>query len=156
MKFVLKLLFLAAACYALLTYVLGAYVVHSNDMFPTVRDGDLVITYKLQDMLYGDVIVYRHGGKILLGRIVAQTGDVIDMDEEGHYTINGNVPYETVYYETKSPEDSPVDYPYTVKEGELFVLNDMRESMKDSREFGAIREEDAEGSLALQLRRRGW
>ena len=32
----------------------------------------------------------------------------------------------------------------------------MRESMKDSREFGPIQEKDVDGSLALLLRRRGW
>ena len=56
----------------------------------------------------------------------------------------------------KSAEDSAVTYPCILGEGELFVLNDMRESMKDSREFGPIQEKDVDGSLALLLRRRGW
>lgn len=155
-KFLLKLLCIGAAGYVILTFVLGVYVVHDNDMFPTVRDGDLVITFKLQDMLYGDVIIYRYGGTTRLGRIVALPGDVIEIDEEGLYMINGSVPYETVYYETKRPENSPVEYPYMVREGELFVLNDMRENMNDSREYGAIRKKDAKGGLVLQLRRRGW
>ena len=80
----------------------------------------------------------------------------MEIDAEGHYTVNGNVPFETIYYETKSAEDSAVTYPCILGEGELFVLNDMRESMKDSREFGPIQEKDVDGSLALLLRRRGW
>lgn len=152
----LKLMVIGALGWALLNYVIWVEVCHTNDMYPALRDGDLVITYRLQPFLYGNVVSYEHKGQRYLARIVGLPGDEVDIDTEGHYSINGNMPYETVYYETRSPEDSPVTYPYTVREGEIFVLNDMRDVMKDSREFGAIREEDVDGSVALLLRRRGW
>lgn len=152
----LKLAILGALGWALLTYVLWIGVCHSNDMYPAVRDGDLVISYRLQPFLSGNIVSYEHDGQQYLGRIVGLPGDVVEIDAEGHYTVNGNVPFETIYYETKSAEDSAVTYPCFLGEGELFVLNDMRESMKDSREFGPIQEKDVDGSLALLLRRRGW
>ena len=83
-------------------------------------------------------------------------GDVIDMDEEGNYTVNGNAPFETVYYETKSVQGSPVNYPYTVGEDELFVLCDLRDNGADSRSFGGIKTGDTDGGIVLLLRRRSW
>ena len=152
----IKLAVLALAGYLLLNYVVGIYVVHSNDMYPAVRDGDLLITYRLADYLNGNIVSYTYGGKRYFGRIVGVPGDVVEIDDEGRYTVNGSMPFETVYYETRAAELSEVSYPFTVGEGEYFVLNDLRENLSDSRSFGGIPEEDMDGSAALMMRRRGW
>ena len=153
---ILRLALIAALVWLTLHFVLGVTLVHSNDMYPAVRDGDLLITYKQRPYSYGELIAYEHEGRRHVGRIVALPGDVVEIDGEGSCRVNGGVPYETVYYKTKLPETSPILYPYTVPEDGLFVLNDMRESMTDSRSFGAIAETDAQGSAALLLRRRSW
>ncbi len=156
LRFLIKLLVLTAAAWALLTFVMGVFVCHGNDMYPAVRDGDLLITWRLKAYERDGIVSYRHEGNRYLGRVVGLPGDTVHIDADGNYTINGGVPYETVYYETRAPEDSPVDYPYIVQEGELFVLSDLRENMRDSREFGAVSQKDTDGSLALLLRRRSW
>ena len=156
LRFLLKLAIIAAASWALLTFVLGVFVCHSNDMFPAVRDGDLVITWRLQKAEKDSIAAYRYQGKRYFGRIVATAGDVVDIGGENGYTINGMTPNETIYYETRLPEESQVLYPYTVQEGEIFVLSDLRSNMRDSREFGPIPLKDTDGCLALLMRRRSW
>lgn len=156
LRFLVKLLILAALGWALLTWVLGIFVVHDNNMFPTLRDGDLLITYRLQPISRGAVVAYTVNGERRFGRVAGVAGDVIEMDGEGHYTVNGGVPYETIYYDTRSDEGSDVFYPYTVPEDSLFILNDLRDNSDDSRRFGAVDQADTDGCAALQLRRRGW
>ena len=148
----IKLAVVGLLGYLLLHYVFGIFVVHSNDMYPAVRDGDLVVTYRLADCLNGNIVSYTYGGARYFGRIVGVPGDVVEMDEDGHFTINGSAPYETVYYETRAVPDSDVVYPYVVGEGELFLLNDLRENTQDSRSFGGIPLENVDGCTALLQR----
>ena len=93
LRFLLKLVAVAVISWVLLTYVLGIFVVHSNDMFPALRDGDLCITWKLRKPVYGDIVSYNYDGTRRFGRVVGMPGDVIDIDDEsGAYTLNGLVP----------------------------------------------------------------
>lgn len=156
LRLLLKLGLLAAIGWALLSFVLGVFVVHSNDMYPALRDGDLLITYRIAAPARGEVVAYTVNGERRFGRVAGVAGDVIAMDAEGHYTVNGGVPYETIFYDTRSDPDSGIVYPYTVPAGTVFVLNDLRDNFGDSRRFGAIPLPDTDGSAALQLRRRGW
>ena len=156
LRFMVKISAIIAVSCGLLTFVIGVFVCHNNDMFPAVRDGDLVITWRLGKAEKGEIAAYKVNGKRYFGRIAATAGDTVDIGGESGYTVNGLTPNETVFYETRLPEDSPMSYPYTVKEGEVFVLSDLRTNMRDSREFGPIPVKDTDGCLALLLRRRGW
>ena len=156
LRLVLKLALTALGTYLLLQFVFGVYVAHNNDMYPAVRDGDLLITYRLSPYLSGNVVSYTADGKRWIGRIVALSGDVVDITENGQYSINGLAPFETVFYQTVPDDESAIQYPYTVPEGEVFILCDLRDNRNDSRRFGAVPIEDLDGSLALLLRRRGW
>ena len=152
----IKICIIGIAVWILLTFVFGVFVTHSNDMFPAVRDGDLCLTLRVAKLYRGDIVAYREGDAIRFGRIAAMEGDVVDMDEHGNYTINGNIPFETVYYATCSAEQSEIVFPYTVEKDEFFLLNDYRESVKDSRIFGGIAKKDTLGKTVLLLRRRGF
>ncbi len=156
LRLAIKIGAVCAVAALLLHFVFGIFAVHTNDMYPAVRDGDLCITYRLSAYGYDQIIAYHHQGRTYFGRVVGLPGDVIDMDEEGNYTVNGNAPFETVYYETKSVQGSPVNYPYTVGEDELFVLCDLRDNGADSRSFGGIKTGDTDGGIVLLLRRRSW
>lgn len=155
-KFICKLVIIVVAVILLLQFVGEIHVLHSNDMFPALRDGDLCITYKLQKPISEEIIAFEADGKVRFGRVVGVEGDVIDISEEGQYTINGNIPYETVFYDTKRVENSTIQYPYTVEAGSYFVLCDQRETGHDSRAYGAIPATDVKGTVVLMLRHRGW
>ena len=47
-------------------------------------------------------------------------------------------------------------YPIKLKQGELFVLNDYREDLSDSRTFSTLQEKDITGKVFFLIRRRGF
>ena len=139
-----------------LIFIIGVHVNHANDMVPALKDGDLIITYKLDKNMYSSLVVAYENpqGKTQLGRIIGVPGDVINITEEGNYTINNNVPLENIYYNT-FPADN-IEYPYTVPNNSYFIMNDYRDNLNDSRTYGAINIKDIEGPVFLDLRRRGF
>ena len=69
----LRVLFLALAAWVLLTQVFLITQVRGNAMFPALKDGDLVIAFRIQqDYAKNDVIVYTAQGHSHFGRIAAR------------------------------------------------------------------------------------
>lgn len=154
--FLLKLLLIAAAVWALLTFVLGLKIHYGNNMFPSVRDGDLIISLRLQKPFLNAAVLYEREDALCLGRVVGMPGDVIDITEEGALTVNGARPAEEVFYPTYRPESGGISFPCTVEDGRVFILNDFRSDVNDSRSFGTVAMEDIQGPILLLLRRRGF
>lgn len=154
-KLMIKVGILLLIGVAIWTYVGELYITHDNNMYPHVKDGDLIVTYKLEPYIIGDIVMYETSRGMRVGRIIAKGGDVIDIAENGLYTVNGITPYENVFYDTLPNTSSDIKYPYTVPEGEIFVLNDMRETMTDSRNIGSISLEIVHGKLEMLVRHRG-
>ena len=120
------------------TFVLGITIHYGNNMHPMVRDGDLVITLRLQKPFINAAVMYRHDGRTTVGRVIAMEGSVVDISKNGTFTVNGNTPTEEVFYPTYPANGSEIQYPYTVPQGKVFILNDFREDTNDSRSFGAV------------------
>ena len=98
-RLIIKIALIAIVATVLLTVVGSVAVSHDNNMFPAVGDGDLLITYKLGGYYNGDIVVYEVDGVRRIGRVVGIPGDEIDINNEaGYYTINGTMPYETIYF----------------------------------------------------------
>ena len=156
-RLITKIVVIAALVAVLLIFVGSVAVCHDNNMFPAVGDGYLVITYKLGGYYNGDIVVYKVGDTRRIGRVVGIPGDVIDIkDKEGYYTLNGTMPYETIYFATRKAVGATVSYPYSVQEGEVFIFNDMRDDTYDSRSFGGVETGQIEGKAVLLIRRRGF
>ena len=153
-QLLIKIGIVTAVSVILLVFVGGVALSHDANMVPSVADGDLAITYKLGGYYNGDLIVYEFNGKTRFGRVVGIPGDVIDFGADGRYTVNGIMPMENISTPTYPAEQSQISFPYTVKEGEYFVLNDFRENAFDSRNFGPIT--NPKGKVVLLIRRRGF
>lgn len=138
------------------TFILGLTIHYGNNMHPMVRDGDLVISLRLQKPFINAAVLYEHEGKTTVGRVIALEGSVVSIAENGGITVNGNVPAEEVFYPTFPADGSEIQYPYTVPQGKVFILNDFREDTNDSRSFGAVDVGDLKGTLLLTMRRRGF
>ena len=142
--------------YMAIHFLIGIHIYHGNYMAPWMRDGDLVITSRIEERMVNRVAAYKYAdGSTRFGRIIAVPGDVVNIDAEGHYFINNNVPLEQVYYDT-AVTDECIAFPYTVPDDTLFILNDMREDMNDSRMAGAIPTSDIEGIVYFTMSRRGF
>lgn len=137
----------------LLNYVVGVYICHDNYTYPMIKDGDLCVTYRLDQLRQGDEIVYLHEGQVRFGRIAAQAGDSVDIDGES-ITVNGYLLTEDTVYPT-TREGASLTFPYKVPGDCVFVLNDHRDDPDDSRIYGGIPLSDVQGKVILLMRRRG-
>ena len=152
-EFAVKVVITIGVIAILLIFVIGIHVNHSNSSYPMIKDGDLVVVWKIGEAANGEEVAYKSDGQIRFGRVVAKGGDVIDI-RESYITVNDYGVTEDVVYPTSS-EGSAIEFPYTVPEGSLFILNDFREDTNDSRSFGGVALTEVEGKVIFLLRRRG-
>ena len=150
----LRILFLALAGWVMFTQVFLITQVSGNAMFPAVKDGDLVIAFRIQqEYAKNDVVVYTADGETHIGRIAARATDVVMLDDSGKLLVNGTNQAGEILYPTYAKEG--LTYPYPVPEGHVFVLGDYRTQTEDSRDFGPITMGNVQGKVITILRRRG-
>ena len=140
----------------LFTGVFGVAVIESNDMYPAIRSGDMVMYYRKADLMNADVVVYTAGDEPNIGRIEACGGSVIGTTSEGQITINGRfqpVQERMGIYSATFAGDG-VRYPVTLKDGQYFILGDNRGSARDSRSCGCVESRDIAGKVFMIIRRR--
>jgi signal peptidase I len=155
LMFIVKLCLVLLVIWAVFTFVFGIRQVSGENMYPRLRDGDLILYYRLeQDYQIGDVVTFELDDTTFWARIVAQGGDVVEVTEDGQLLINGNVQEEEIFYPTE-PQEGDVTYPCTVEAGSDFVWCDYRTISLDSRTYGTIPQEDLDGKVITVLRRRG-
>lgn len=148
-----RVVFIAAAAWLLFSQVFLLMQARGTDMFPAVKDGDLLIGYRLQkDYEQENVVVYKRDGKSYVGRVVAKSGDNVSITDEGSLVVNGVVKSGEIMYPTYVREG--VNYPYTVPENRVFILADYRTQAQDSRDFGAVELKDVQAKVITILRRR--
>ena len=152
-KFLLKALIYLSVLFILFGLIFGVRVTYSSAMYPSVKDGDLVIIYRLGPINPDDPVLYKSAdGTEKIGRIKAIADSTVDVSDKGEVSINGGKITENVFYAT---EPGSLTYPYTVPDDSYFVLNDNRQDTDDSRERGAIAKKDIVGKVVFVIRRRG-
>lgn len=150
----IRIVLLIVLGYLIFTQVFLLSRTEGNEMFPAIKDGDLLIAFRLQDYYEkNDVITYRVNGQRKVGRYMAQVGDVVTMGDSGTLLINAAVQSGEIMYPTFAKEG--IEYPYTVPDNHVFILGDYRTQSIDSRDFGAISMDNVEGKVITILRRRG-
>lgn len=153
LKFILKLFTIVAVTWVLLNFVFGIFILRGNYMFPAVRDGDLCFTYRLEDYVVGDVVMYNQDGKERIGRIIATEGMEVSVNDTGELLVDGMIPAEQIFYLTEAGTQK---YPCTVKEGEVFIMNDFRSDTEDGRTYGPTNKKSLDGKCIFIVRRRGF
>ena len=79
-------------------FLFGVVQVGDESMRPAVREGDLVVYYRLQkDYVAGDLIVVDDGDDEEVRRVIAVEGDEVDFSSDG-LLINGYLQSETSIY----------------------------------------------------------
>ncbi|WP_405356071.1 S26 family signal peptidase, partial [Ruminococcus sp.] len=114
--FLIKLAAIVLAVWLLFTFILGLVIHYGNNMHPAIRDGDLIISLRVQRPYLNAAVLYEHDGKMCVGRVVGMPGNTIDISDVGALTVNGTAPAEEVFYPTYRCETSDISYPYTVGE----------------------------------------
>lgn len=127
------ILAVAAAVTALTaTRLLVLLQVNGSSMSPAYEDGEILVLRQTKEIQKGEVIGFYYGGKILLKRAIGSEGDMIDIDQEGNVSVNGER-IEEPYVEEKKLGKCELEFPYRVPEGMTFVLGDNRAVSIDSR-----------------------
>lgn len=153
-RFLLFALVLVLVIWGLFGLALGIMVAPNNDMYPRIDAGDLILYYRLdKDITAHEVAVYESDGKELIGRIIAASGDVVDINDEGEIFVNGNYTVERgIFYDTPKYEGG-IEFPVTLGPDEYFILADSRQGGMDSRYLGPIAKDEIKGTVITVIRR---
>ena len=149
-----RVVVLALTAYVIFTQVFLITQNKGQGMFPAIKDGDLIIGYRLQrEYAKNDVVVYTVNGEQRVGRIIGRPTDVVTISESGSLLVNGTTQTGEILYPTYAKEG--LEYPYKVPEGQFFILGDYRTNAEDSRDHGSVIMEHVKGKVITILRRRG-
>ncbi|MCL2105477.1 MAG: signal peptidase I [Oscillospiraceae bacterium] len=152
--FAIKIAAIAGIGMLLLTFVYGLHYNREAGMSPSLKDGDLVVYYRLdKDYRAGDLLLLVFQGEKQLRRVIACAGDTVDITSEG-LVINGALQQEREIYRRTERYAEGIEFPLTLNEGEVFVLGDARDNVTDSRVYGPVKTGDTLGTVIAALRRR--
>ena len=150
----LRVVLIAVVCWGFFHYLFLITQVKGMDMFPAVKDGDLVLGIRLEkDYAKNDVVVYERSGTLRMGRVLARGGDIVTLSESGVVEVNGSAQGGGILYPTYPK--SLLSYPYAVPEDSVFILGDYRTQAEDSRDFGPVQCSAVKAKVITLIRRRG-
>ena len=149
---IFSLLVIAAVAVIIAVLLLPVLQISGSSMETTLNDGDLVISLNDGKYKTGDVIGFYYNNVVLIKRVIATSGDWVDIDEDGTVSVNGS-PLDEPYVTDKSIGECNISLPYQVPQGKCFVLGDHRASSIDSRntQVGCISNDVIVGRLLMRI-----
>lgn len=146
--------------WALRTFLVQPYEIPSGSMEETIMTGDMVfsekVSYYFGEPQQGDVVTFADPeipSRVLIKRVIATGGQTVDL-VDGRVVVDGvalDEPYTQGLpsYPLSPAYGTEISYPYTLGEGELWVMGDNRTNSQDSRYFGAIDASTVTGKAVL-------
>lgn len=146
-----KIGFFVLVCFLVFGVIFGFTRMSDESMYPNIKNGDLLIYYRLESKYSnGDAVIVDRGNGNEVYRIVALPGQTVDI-ENGKLLVDGQPSTVEVFLETEKDEKTALSYPYTVPDGSYFVMNDFRKDTNDSRKFGQIPRNEIKGRLITKI-----
>lgn len=151
------LITVAAIAVLVATLLLPVLQIYGNSMSPTLVDKDIVVSVKQTEFKSGDVVAFYYNNKILVKRVIAQSGEWINITAEGDVYVGKTKSdmqlLDEPYLTEKSLGDCNIEFPYQVPESRIFVMGDHRSISVDSRNtaVGCVAEEQLVGKLVFRV-----
>ncbi len=149
---VFALITAAAAAVLVATLWLPVLQIFGASMTPTLQEGEIVVSVKVNDMEPGDIVAFYYGNKVLIKRYIAGPGSWVDIQEDGTVVVDGNI-LEEPYLEAKSFGICDLELPYQVPDETYFLMGDHRETSVDSRHssVGCISADQIVGKIVYRV-----
>lgn len=146
------LIVVAAIAVLVAMLLLPVLRIYGESMNDTLQSGELVVSVKGAEFETGDVVAFYYNNNILVKRVIAASGDWVDIDLDGNVYVNQKL-IDEPYIKGKSYGEPNIDFPYQVPEGRIFVLGDNRAVSVDSRNsaIGCVASEQIVGKIVFRV-----
>lgn len=146
------LLVVAAASVLIAFLLMPVLRVSGDSMEPTLKDQDVVLLVKTDYFETGELCGFYWQNKLLLKRIIAGPGDMVDIKDDGSVYVNGQE-LDEPYVTEKSLGDCDMEFPYQVPENKYFVMGDHRSVSIDSRNsvIGCVDKSQMVGKIWIRV-----
>ena len=145
---IFSLIVVAAAAVLVAILLLPILQISGNSMTDTLHDQDIVVAMRGSKTQTGDVVAFYYNNKILVKRVIASSGQWVNIDKAGNVYVDGTM-LDEPYITEKALGDCNIKLPYQVPENRVFVMGDHRSVSIDSRNttVGCVAEEQIVGKL---------
>lgn len=152
-----KVIIAIAVILFLMLYVVSVTQVVGNSMYPTLKNGEVLIInkckYRFQKVKREEIISLKYADtKYLIKRVIGLPGEKVKIKDNVLY-INDEVYNEEYISDTlEYPNFDLKDLGYDkIPENMYLVLGDNRPDSLDSREIGLIKKEDIIGKISIRF-----
>lgn len=129
------------------TFIITPVRVDGDSMKNTLKNGDILLLYKLSSINRFDIIVLdeEKDNEKIIKRVIGMPGETVAIKKGKIYINDKVIDDEYAYGETS-------DYnKVTLRDNEYFILGDNRLISKDSRYFGPIKDNEIKGKIVFRL-----
>lgn len=129
------------------TFIITPVRVDGDSMKNTLKNGDILLLYKLSSIDRFDIIVLdeEKDNEKIIKRVIGLPGETVAI-KNGKIYINDKVIDDEYAYGQTSDYNK-----VTLRDDEYFILGDNRLISKDSRYFGPIKDNEIKGKIVFRL-----